>query len=363
MRYSVVLLLTAWGVQLPAMAEVMLCPREGVRIEISSSFFDPARVRLQEIDSGQVVVLLDGYGKRGPHVWQAPAGTQICYTIQVELTAAPGRKAFCLTNDKAIGYAVDAKAPLSVLIRYRNARLEKHGHCGVLPAEREASASPQTSASPPPLQKKTRSTAASGDVPPAFAWPPPRPSTRRTLARHLVAGDADTPSLGRVADRLQAALEASGYTEYSYYSVPGGFALATRLERIYADGRSMTEPKRWEMARTPLSRFELGEYLRALFDAEAGHFRVIVFIVTPTALVPGTEPPTAAAALDWPHQGASVLPEALRKLAYGSAFQTHALIYEFETRGQGQPAQFKANSTITGETHLRRAHILGALQP
>lgn len=361
-RLSVWLLLAGCGASLPALAEVVLCPREGERIEIQSSFFDPARVRLLEIDSGQMVALFDG--KRSSHVWQAPAGSQACYTIQVELTAAPGRKALCQTNDKAIGYAVDADAPFSVLIHYRSARLEKHEPCGVLPTQREARFGP-----PPPMTAPTPAAApappaaANGDATPAFAWPPPRPSTRRTLARHLVAGSASTPSLGNVADRLQAALEASGYVEYSYYSVPGGFALATRLERIHADGRSMSEPKRWEMARGPLTRFELGEYLRALFDAERGHFRVIVFIVTPKTLVAGTEPPSAATALNWPHQGASLLPEALRTLAYGSTFQTHALIYEFETRGQGQPAQFKASSTITGETHLRRSNILGALQP
>ena len=95
-------------------------------------------------------------------------------------------------------------------------------------------------------------------------WPPPRPSTRRTLARHLLTGSAAAPTLEYVSGRLQAALEGNGYVEYSYYSVPGGFALATRLERIHPDGRSMTVPKRWQVAHEPLTRFDLAEYLRAL---------------------------------------------------------------------------------------------------
>ena len=357
---SVVLLLTGCLVQLPAMAEVMLCPRDGGQVEIRGNIFDAAQVRVLEADSGKEVARFTAVDRTRP-VWHAPEGARTCYTIQVQLTTAPNGEMLCLTNDKSIGYSVDAQAAFSVLLHYRNARLETHGTpCGALPGQREAGTDmPGSAPAPAPIPPD----AVSHDVPPAFAWPPPRPSTRRTLTRHLVAGNAATPSIGRVADRIQAALEASGYTEYSYYSVPGGFALATRLERIHADGRSMTEPKRWEMARGPLTRFELGEYLQALFDAESGHFRVIVFIVTPKALVAGTEPPSAATALDWPHEGVSMLPEALRSLAYGSAFQTHALIYEFETRGQGQPAQFKANSTITGETHLRRANILGALQP
>lgn len=355
-RLFVLLLLCGWLAQGPAMAGVMLCPGDGGQIEIQGRIFDAVRVRVLEVDSGKEVAHFNVVDSPRP-AWQAPEGARSCYTIQVQLTAAPNSEMECLANNNSIGYGVDAPAAFSVLLHYRNARLEtRDTPCGVLPGYRDG-----TLAKPAPAPKPAETVGP--DVPPAFAWPPPRPSTRRTLARHLVAGNVATPSLGRVAERLQAALEASGYTEYSYYSVPGGFALATRLERIHADGRSMTEPKRWEMAGGPLTRFELGEYLRALFDAELGHFRVIVFIVTPKALVVGTEPPSAAAALNWPLQGVPVLPEALRILAYDNAFQTHALIYEFETRGQGQPAQFKANSTITGEVHLRRANILGALQP
>jgi hypothetical protein len=287
------------------------------------------------------------------HFWQAPAGSRACYALLVELATMPSREASCLANDHAIAYSVDAQAAFSVLIHYRNARFETRGTaCDALPGERETTASPK----PPPA-------AANGGDAPAFAWPPPRPTTRRTLARHLVAGDAATPTLGQVADRLQAALESGGYVEYSYYSLrPGGFALATRLERIHPDGRSMDAPKRWEIASGPLTRFELGEYLRALFDAERGHFRVIVFIVTPAALATGAEPPSAAAALNWPLDGVPVLPDALRRLTYDSAFETHALIYEFETRGQGQPAVFKTSSSITGDAHLRRAKLMGALE-
>lgn len=372
--------------QMPAHAQVELCPRTEGAAEIRIDFLDAAQVRLLDASSGNEVARFDG-GVHTSQAWQAPVDTQSCYRLDVKLSAAPDIEPFCLRNNSAIGYSIDAQAALAVRIDYRNAQLEMRGvRCGTLPDERAAMSrpplttarpraiSPTVSARPPatawdeapspaPMPGRPRALDANPDAPPAFAWPPPRPSTRRTLTRPLVAANIATPSLGHVADRLQAALEASGYTEYSYYSVPGGFALATRLERIHADGRSMTEPKRWEMAGGPLTRFELGEYLRALFDAELGHFRVIVFIVTPKALVTGTEPPTAAAALDWPLQGVPVLPAALRILAYDSAFQTHALIYEFETHGQGQPARFKANSTITGETHLRRANILGALQP
>ena len=43
---------------------------------------------------------------------------------------------------------------------------------------------------------------------------------------------------------LRAALEQAGYVEYGYYRVPEGFAIATRLERIYPDGQSLPAPAR-----------------------------------------------------------------------------------------------------------------------
>ncbi|HQT31594.1 MAG TPA: hypothetical protein PLE48_11625 [Thiobacillus sp.] len=348
---SCLLLLIGCLSQLSAMAGAMLCPRDNERPEIQVHFFEAAQVRVLEADSRKTVARFDSR-EAGSRTWQAPEGARGCYAIELELAAAPGKEVLCLTNDEAIGFARDAQSELLALIRYRDARLDTRGTpCGILPEQRGATAA-----------HKSSPAAANGDATPAFAWPPPRPSTRRTLVRHLLTGSAATPTLEFVSGRLQAALEANGYVEYSYYSVPGGFALATRLERIHPDGRSMAEPKRWQVAHEPLTRFDLSEYLRALFDAERGHFRVIVFIVTPAPLVTGAEPPSAATALVWPREGVPVLPDAMGPIAYGDRYQTHALIYEFETLGAGQPAEFKASSSLTGDAHLRRAKILGALE-
>lgn len=304
---SFLLLLVGCLSQMSATAGVMLCSRDSERPEIQIRFYEAAQVRLLKASSGHEVARFDSREGGTSRYWQAPEGARGCYSIELELAAAPGKEVFCLTNDEAIGYTQGAQAELVALIHYHGARLETHGTpCGTLPTQRSATAAPKP---PPPA-------AANGGAPPAFAWPPPRPSTRRTLARHLLTGSAAAPTLEYVSGRLQAALEGNGYVEYSYYSVPGGFALATRLERIHPDGRSMAEPKRWQVAQEPLTRFDLTEYLRALFDAERGHFRVIVFIVTPAPLITGTESPSAAA-LAWPREGVPVLPDAMRPIPYG----------------------------------------------
>ena len=364
--------------QLPAMAGVLLCPRDTERPEIQIRFFDTAQVRIQDADDGHEIAHFDSQ-KDGTHLsWQSPEGMRGCYLIQVYLAAASDKEAVCLANDEDIGYAVGAQSELAALIHYRGARLETRGApCGDMPSQRSGKQAtplyetPTLAKRKPPPSKSVANgnhkSAANGNhlesETPAFAWPPPRPSTRRTLARYLPTGGAEAPTLEVVAGRLQNALEANGYVEYSYYSVPDGFALATRLERIYPDGRSMPEPARWQTTLGPLRHFVLAEYLRALFDAELGSFRVIVFIVSPAPLTSGAAPPSTAAALAWPREGVPVLPNALRQILYSENYQTHALIYEFETRGQGQQAKFKESSSITGDVHLRRAKILGSLQP
>lgn len=346
---SVLLALSAQG-----KAAGVLCADGPGPIEIKVQFYDPVALHLVSVATGErVAVLKTGAGAASAH-WVSPPGATGCYVLMPVWPSGQSESAHCLANQDAVAFAAAADTPVALQVRYRGARWNARDQtCERLPGEREATTSP-----PPPASEPGHGTATL----PAFDWPPPRPTTRRTLARQLVA-TSGTPTLGGVADRLQAALESAGYVEYGYYRLaPGGFALATRLERIHSDGRPMADPKRWEMARKPLQRFELNEYLRALFDAAPGRFRIIVFAVTAAPLAASAAAPSAATALEWPAQGAAALPEALRGQAYANDFQTHALIYEFEARGNAKDAVFLNQSAITGETHLRQAKLLRALQ-
>lgn len=109
---------------------------------------------------------------------------------------------------------------------------------------------------------------------PAFPWPPPKPTSRAPLARNLLA--TEPANLGDVARHLEASLASVGYAEYSYYSVPNGFALATRMEQITPQGAPKPDPLRWSSALPPQPVFSLADYMRALFIAPQGDYRVIV---------------------------------------------------------------------------------------
>jgi hypothetical protein len=79
---------------------------------------------------------------------------------------------------------------------------------------------------------------------PLFPWPPSRPSAFAKIPRKLfVKGDAQI-KLRDVADRLENAFQQAGYGEKTWYAVPGGLALASRLEQFNPDGTSKGEPDR-----------------------------------------------------------------------------------------------------------------------
>lgn len=354
----------SWAAQ-PAQTRVgpVLCVPAGQTLELDVRFHDapPAGIRLLREPGGEAAASFHGrFGQGAGPEWQAGAGPwrgppgAACYRL-VGVPDAPDVQPVCLIGPRRIGFALAPDAPLFATVRYRGADLRPgSATCAPFPAARDGG--DLTEATPPP-----RAAAAPPDDG-GFPWPPPRPSTRRVLARPLAIGTIAAPTLGNVADRLQAALEGAGYVEYGYYPVPGGFALATRLERIHPDGRAYLEPARWQWGQAALTGFDLGQYVRALFDVEQGRFRVIVFVVTDAPFETTADAPRAEQALAWPGQGAPTLPAALRRQPYTEDAYTAALVYEFESRGRGHEASFKAQSRLTGEAHLRQARLLAALE-
>jgi len=70
---------------------------------------------------------------------------------------------------------------------------------------------------------------------PSFPWPPPKYSTDTELPRSLFSHGDRPMTLREVSELLTAALDGADYPRYSFYTVPGGFALAAQLERINDD--------------------------------------------------------------------------------------------------------------------------------
>lgn len=250
------------------------------------------------------------------------------------------------------------------------ARAKRRAPAAADEAPRTAEASPPTAAQPP----------RDGAAVPDFPWPPPQasgqqliPNARIALAiaqlpiRHTPTAGV-SPSAGvwaTLADAdavLTNALDQAGYTDRSYYRVPGGYALATRLEHIQDDGRPLDASRRWDINPERSSGFSLTDYLRALFATDPGLYRVIVFVLRDGEVVPQGARPTADTAEAWVLNGGSALPAEVGSQPFDTRITCTALIYEFEKPPAGE-ATLHRPGHITARQHLESSRLWAALNP
>lgn len=194
---------------------------------------------------------------------------------------------------------------------------------------------------------------------PAFPWPPPTPSAQFGLPRSMFAA---APSQFAVGQQLTRALDRSGYSEYSFYRAPAGFALVARLERIREDGSAAPEELRFLQpgAEEP---FSLGTYIRRLFFAPAGLYRQIVFVATDQPFTTdASETLTADKAARLLREGANRLPDEYRTFPFGPSHAVTALIYEFRKGPDDRDVVTLDPGRLAGRTHLERTGILPALE-
>lgn len=191
---------------------------------------------------------------------------------------------------------------------------------------------------------------------PAFPWPPPSESAFYVIDQALLSDDKNR-TLGGIALALETALNSAGYAERSYYSVPNGFALAARLEQVNEDGTSMDLPQRWSAGIEPPDKFTLESYLKALFSANKGYYRLIVFIVTDVPLRGGDGAATKKEADEWVWKGAKTLPRDLSAKAAGEDCVVTALIYEFEQQSRDHDVTFHKPGRLNGKAHINQAKL------
>lgn len=193
---------------------------------------------------------------------------------------------------------------------------------------------------------------------PQFPFPPPQASASDTIPRDMLIAGKTRPKLKDVDAVLSAVFARCGYGEKSFYAVPDGFAMASRIEQINPDGSFGAN--RWSIATAAMSSFSLESYLRALFQARAGHFRVVVFIVTNHPFQQTDVKVSSEEAKTWVKKGLNELPKKIGDRDLTDDYVCTALIYEFKTLGGGE-AIFVEPSEITGHTHLEKAGLLSAL--
>jgi len=127
------------------------------------------------------------------------------------------------------------------------------------------------------------------------------------------------------------------------------------MERMYSDGRLMEVPARWDLKGGEVRKPGILSWVKALFKADSGHYRVIIFVVSSNQVIPTTRKPVEKEMLDLLTTGLSRLPDELVPRDFGPSHGCEVLIYEFE-KDQGRDAEL-VKSPIPAMTHLERNGI------
>lgn len=219
-------------------------------------------------------------------------------------------------------------------------------------------ATPPPPAPPPPPPVAAKPAERPAQPLPEFPWPPP-PATRLVLPRQAVVQRPGVASQADVANVLVEALEQRGYFERGFFRVPGGFALATKLERIDDNGSPAPEANRWAQGNVP-AEFSLSAILRRLAGVPPGRFRVLVFIVTPEPFGSGGEPVSGSVAESWVTEGFNQLPREFRQVPVDADTACTLLVFEFERLPVDDEA--RQVKRLDARQHLQRSGLAAGLQ-
>lgn len=187
----------------------------------------------------------------------------------------------------------------------------------------------------------------------AFPWPPPRASATFVLNKTQFK---KAENLGGVDEILEKALSKTGYYDKSYYTVPNGFAVATKLEQINKDASPKKVPDRWS-AKVDMQNFTFSEYISSLFTSKPGYFRVIVFVITDNTFRQKKSTVERTEAEAWVSDGAQSLPPEMLKRSFTANHTVTALIYEYEVPENSKKAQLIAPSKHTAREHLVKSKL------
>jgi hypothetical protein len=221
------------------------------------------------------------------------------------------------------------------------------------------SAAEEASESAAEEASETAEEASDGIDIPDFPWPPPRPSAFVEIPKKFFS---TCEYLYDVEYLLTDALDLCGYSERSYFSVPNGFAIVTRMEQINLDASSKMPPERWSVDPEVYSEFNLVSYLKAVFFANPGFFRVFTIIISDQPFHVSEESITEDEALDLLNDGLNTLPNELGSILRSDQTYCTVLIYEFEKPEDQDTSYVILPGRHIGYTHITKSAILNQIE-
>jgi hypothetical protein len=225
----------------------------------------------------------------------------------------------------------------------------------------ENTAVTESANSPPVSTPETVNTAASSNAAktngdkqsyklPPFPMPP-NATVEYPLDASLIKKPNGQTTLGDVDDRLRQALSANGYEDAGYYSIPGGFAIATAAEQFQSNGQPAARGRFSDSDRPP-STFST-DYWRNILSGREGRYRVIAFIVTDQNYTGSEKTPSFETGKNLIYQGAKFLPAEMRPIPFTARHKCIALVYEFGRDRKTGNIYYVRRSSLTATQHLQ----------
>ncbi|MEM6262533.1 MAG: hypothetical protein AAGI38_08505 [Bacteroidota bacterium] len=194
-------------------------------------------------------------------------------------------------------------------------------------------------------------------------FPPIAASTSDSIPQRFFKESKD---LGAVAEKLRSGLLRQGYTSLKYYSVPGGFALVTGLEKLDKEGGSLPPTERFSVSSIPDEVFSLRPYEVSMVFAQPGNYRLMTFVLAPRTFfdVRTNYDPMHWQVQAWQQTPLGELPSVVSSQRFTSNYELRVMVYQYKKSGDEAPLLLPTGnpSVLPARVQLERAGVWRAVQ-
>lgn len=194
-----------------------------------------------------------------------------------------------------------------------------------------------------------------------FKWPLPPPSTRRKFSPDVFQDLPPAKTAGEVAKRLEQIMGIATFDSFAYYPIKGGFALATRIEKLdTSTGKPLSGEARWGSGPEYVTSGYVDYFYRIFATSRPkGFYRAFVFALTTDprmgARIPAVE--LHGLAEVWGIQGDPSLSSEIESLPVSAEHDLIVMVYEFEVT-KGGPTKHYKRSRWSLDHHLSSLRVL-----
>lgn len=193
---------------------------------------------------------------------------------------------------------------------------------------------------------------------PPLPYPPPSASSRYLLESNEFG---NVQIYGDIDSLLSKVLMECGYSDKSYYAVPGGFAIVTQIEQIQDDGATIDGEERWSEIPSFNRGKSLIDYVIRLIGSNQGRFRMFIFWISNEPIYQSDRLYNEADLIILPKSGTNFLPIDYKKVNVPDGTSCTVLAYEFIKKELDGNMEFIDNSSVSCYSQLVKLGFIDGL--